>query len=83
MICLKSPYMQTLVLSGLRMGAAHSAVSTDSKVPSVTKQFSSISILSHTKYATVRTLQYLGGVAGSTIVLTLKPLRVKYIRLFL
>ena len=45
-VCLKSPHMQTLVLSGLRTGAAHSAISTGSKVPSVTKRFSSVSTLS-------------------------------------
>ena len=62
MVCLKSPQTQTLVLSGLRtatMGSAHYAVSTGSKVPPVTKWFSSVSILSRKKYGTVRALQYL------------------------
>ena len=53
------------------MREAQSAVSTGSKVPSVTKRFSSVSILSHKKYETVRTLQYLGGAARSTIILAL------------
>ena len=67
-VCLKSPHMRTLVLSGFRtptMGVAHPADSTGSKVPSVTKRFSSVSILSHKKYETVCALQYLGGAAGS------------------
>ena len=71
--------MRTLVLSGLRtttMGTAHSAVSTGSKVTPVTKQFSSVSILSCKKYRTVHALQYLGGAAGSIIILALKPVRV-------
>ena len=53
MVCLKYPQMRTLVLSGLRtatMGAAHSAVSTGSKVPSFTKWFSFVSILSMELY---------------------------------
>ena len=63
MVCLKSAdnIMQTLVLSGLRtssMGAAYSAASTGSKVPSVTKQFSSVSVLLCKKYGTVDALQY-------------------------
>ena len=49
MICLKSLYMQTLVLLGLRtatIGVAHSAVLTGFKVLSVTKWFGSVLILS-------------------------------------
>ena len=62
-VCLKSAdnIMQTLVLSGSRtstMGAAYSAASTGSKVPSVTTQFSFVSVLSCKKYGTVDALQY-------------------------
>ena len=49
MICLKSLYMQTLVLLGLRTATivvAHSAVLTGFKVLSVTKWFGSVLILS-------------------------------------
>jgi len=62
-VCLKSLQTQTLVLSGLRtatIGAAYSATLTGSKVPSVTKWFSSFSTLSHRKYSTVHALQYFG-----------------------
>ena len=76
MVGLKSPEIRRLVLSAFRtatMGAAHSAVSTGSKVLLVTKRFSSVSILSCNKYGTERALQHLGGAAGSTIILALKP----------
>ena len=51
-VCLKSPQIRTLFLSRLRtatMGAAHSATSTASKEPSVTKRLNSFSTLSRKK----------------------------------
>ena len=78
-VCFKSPHRQTLVLSGFRtptMGVAHPADSTGSKVPPAIKWLNCISILSCKKYGIVRTLQYLGGAAGSIIILALQPVRV-------
>ena len=71
--------MHTLILSGFStetIGAAHSATSTGSKVPSSTKWFNSFSTLSHKKYRTERGFQYLGVAEGSTISFALKPVRV-------
>ena len=74
-VCLKSPQILTLTLSGFStqtIGAAHSATSIGSRVPSATKRFNSFSTLSRKKYGTEHGLQYLGGAEGSTIMFCLK-----------
>ena len=75
MVCLNSSQMQTLVLSGLRTAMMGQPILLFQQVPkylhAVTKQFSSVSILSLTKYGTIHALHYLGEVAGSMIILAL------------
>ena len=69
----------SVILSGFStetIGAAHSATSTGSKVPSDTKRFNSFSTLSRKKYGTEHSLQYLGVAEGSTMIFALKPVRV-------